>query len=94
MSREQSGTSQQEVLSETGADVQREDVKDSTPVFPKEVQAPQGAHNGLLIMTDDVGFVASGTLDKFVLHLGATNTAAADQRELQSGATRVAAARE
>jgi arylsulfatase len=34
-------------------------VKDSTPDFPKEVVAPQGAPNILLIMTDDVGFAAS-----------------------------------
>ena len=34
-------------------------VKDSTPDFPKEVSAPQGAPNILLIMTDDVGFAAS-----------------------------------
>ena len=35
--------------------------KDSTPDFPKEVQAPKGAPNVLLIMTDDVGFGASST---------------------------------
>lgn len=34
-------------------------IKDSTPDFPKEVSAPQGAPNILLIMTDDVGFAAS-----------------------------------
>ena len=34
-------------------------VKDSKPDFPKEVQAPHGAPNVLLIMTDDVGFGAS-----------------------------------
>jgi arylsulfatase len=34
-------------------------VKDSTPDFPKEVSAPPGAPNILLIMTDDVGFAAS-----------------------------------
>ncbi len=34
-------------------------VKDSKPDFPKEVQAPKGAPNILLIMTDDVGFAAS-----------------------------------
>jgi arylsulfatase len=33
--------------------------KDSKPDFPKEVQAPEGAPNILLIMTDDVGFGAS-----------------------------------
>jgi arylsulfatase A-like enzyme len=33
--------------------------KDSTPDFPKEVQAPKGAPNVLLILTDDVGFAAS-----------------------------------
>jgi arylsulfatase len=36
-------------------------VKDSTPDFPKDVEAPKGAPNILLIMTDDVGFGASGT---------------------------------
>src|SRR5690349_16619206 len=36
-------------------------VKDSTPDFPKEVQAPKGAPNVLLILTDDVGFGASST---------------------------------
>jgi len=36
-------------------------MKDSTPDFPKEVQAPEGAPNILLIMTDDVGFGASTT---------------------------------
>src|SRR5499427_8414387 len=36
-------------------------VKDSTPDFPKEVQAPAGAPNVLLILTDDVGFGASAT---------------------------------
>ena len=34
-------------------------VKDSKPDFPKEVYAPKGAPNVLLIMTDDVGFGAS-----------------------------------
>jgi len=34
-------------------------VKDSKPDFPKEVSAPDGAPNILLIMTDDVGFGAS-----------------------------------
>jgi len=33
--------------------------KDSKPDFPKEVQAPKGAPNILLIMTDDVGFGAA-----------------------------------
>ena len=33
--------------------------KDSTPDFPKGVEAPKGAPNVLLIMTDDVGFGAS-----------------------------------
>ena len=33
--------------------------KDSIPDFPKEVSAPQGAPNILLILTDDVGFAAS-----------------------------------
>jgi arylsulfatase len=36
-------------------------VKDSTPDFPKDVEAPKGAPNILLIMTDDVGFGASNT---------------------------------
>ena len=36
-------------------------VKDSVPDFPKEVEAPRGAPNILLIMTDDVGFGASST---------------------------------
>jgi hypothetical protein len=35
-------------------------VKDSIPDFPKGVEAPKGAPNVLLIMTDDVGFGASG----------------------------------
>ena len=35
--------------------------KESVKVFPKEVQAPQGAPDILLIMTDDVGFGASST---------------------------------
>src|SRR5580692_4193533 len=36
-------------------------VKDSTKDFPKEVTAPKGAPNILLILTDDVGFGASST---------------------------------
>src|SRR5262245_4376884 len=36
-------------------------VKDSTPDFPKSVEAPTGAPNILLILTDDVGFGASST---------------------------------
>jgi sulfatase-like protein len=36
-------------------------VKDSVPDFPKEVEAPKGAPNILLMMTDDVGFGASST---------------------------------
>src|SRR5215467_690050 len=36
-------------------------VKESKPDFPKEVQAPAGAPNVLLILTDDVGFGASST---------------------------------
>ena len=36
-------------------------VKDSTPDFPKKVEAPKGAPNILLILTDDVGFGASST---------------------------------
>jgi arylsulfatase A-like enzyme len=35
--------------------------KDSTPDFPKGVEAPEGAPNVLLILTDDVGFGASST---------------------------------
>ncbi len=35
--------------------------KDSTPDFPKSVEAPKGAPNVLLILTDDVGFGASST---------------------------------
>ena len=35
--------------------------KDSTPDFPKEVTAPKGAPNILVILTDDVGFGASST---------------------------------
>jgi len=34
-------------------------VKDSTPDFPKMIEAPAGAPNVLLILTDDVGFGAS-----------------------------------
>src|SRR5262249_2512920 len=34
-------------------------VKDSTPDFPKAVEAPAGAPNILLILTDDVGFGAT-----------------------------------
>ena len=33
--------------------------KESTPDFPKAVEAPKGAPNVLLIMTDDVGWGAS-----------------------------------
>src|SRR5262249_20303225 len=36
-------------------------VKDSTPDFPKSVEAPAGAPNILLILTDDVGFGATST---------------------------------
>ena len=36
-------------------------VKDSTPDFPKGVEAPKGAPNILLILTDDTGFGASST---------------------------------
>jgi arylsulfatase A-like enzyme len=36
-------------------------VKDSTPDFPKGLEASTGAPNVLLIMTDDVGFGASST---------------------------------
>jgi arylsulfatase len=34
---------------------------ESTPDFPKPIEAPKGAPNVLLIMTDDVGFGASST---------------------------------
>src|SRR5215469_3370612 len=36
-------------------------VKDSTPDFPKGVEAPEGAPNILLILTDDTGFGAVST---------------------------------
>ena len=36
-------------------------VKESTPDFPKGVEAPAGAPNVLLILTDDVGFGATST---------------------------------
>jgi hypothetical protein len=36
-------------------------VKDSTPDFPKGIEAPPGAPNVLLILSDDVGFGASST---------------------------------
>src|SRR5215510_60006 len=36
-------------------------VKDSTPDFPKGVEAPAGAPNIVLILTDDVGFGATST---------------------------------
>jgi arylsulfatase len=36
-------------------------VKDSTPDFPQAIEAPKGAPNVLLILTDDVGFGASST---------------------------------
>jgi arylsulfatase len=35
--------------------------RDSTPDFPKAIEAPKGAPNVLLIMTDDVGFGAAST---------------------------------
>ena len=35
--------------------------RDSTPDFPKGVEAPAGAPNVLLILTDDVGFGATST---------------------------------
>jgi hypothetical protein len=35
--------------------------KESTPDFPKGIEAPKGAPNVLLFMTDDVGFGASST---------------------------------
>jgi arylsulfatase len=36
-------------------------VKDSTPDFPKSIEAPAGPPNVLLILTDDVGFGATST---------------------------------
>src|ERR1700709_2191650 len=36
-------------------------VKESKPDFPQMTEAPKGAPNVLLIMTDDVGFGASST---------------------------------
>ena len=48
-------------------------VKDSKPDFPKEVRAPQGEPNILLIMTDDVGFSAASTFG------GAISTPALDR---------------
>ena len=36
-------------------------VKESTTDFPKSVEAPKGAPNILVILTDDVGFGASST---------------------------------
>jgi hypothetical protein len=39
--------------------------KDSKPDFPKGVEAPKGAPNILLILTDDVGFGASGPFGSF-----------------------------
>ena len=38
--------------------------KDSTPDFPKGVEAPKGAPNVLLILTDDVGFGASSKIGR------------------------------
>jgi arylsulfatase len=35
--------------------------KESTPDFPQQLEAPKGAPNVLLILTDDVGFAASST---------------------------------
>jgi Sulfatase len=35
--------------------------KDSKPDFPKDITAPKGAPNVLLILTDDVGFSAAST---------------------------------
>ena len=35
--------------------------KDSTPAYPEPVKAPANAPNILLVLTDDVGFAASGT---------------------------------
>ena len=38
-----------------------ETIKQSVPDFPEQLKAPKGAPNVLLILTDDVGFGASGT---------------------------------
>jgi arylsulfatase len=40
---------------------------ESTPDFPKSIEAPKGAPNVLLIMTDDVGFAASSTFGGAIL---------------------------
>src|SRR5262245_55262428 len=39
----------------------RRTVMESTPDFPKGVEAPEGAPNVLVILTDDVGFGAAST---------------------------------
>ena len=59
-----SGASAQAVLPRPEPPLQGEigrTVRDSKPDFPKGVEAPAGAPNVLLILTDDVGFGASST---------------------------------
>lgn len=50
--------------------------KDSTPDFPKGVEAPQGAPNILLILTDDVGFGASSPFGGPIQNRGREKTTA------------------
>jgi hypothetical protein len=64
-------------------------VQDSIKDFPKEVRAPKGAPNILLILTDDVGFARqevpfkfTGTLNKVIITLGGAELSAADQRAI------------
>lgn len=57
-------TSAQEVLPTPPAPFKGQiglSAKDSTPDFPKPVQAPKGAPNIVLVLLDDVGFGASST---------------------------------
>ena len=42
------------------------DYRDSTPDFPKPVEAPEGAPNVLLVLLDDVGFGCSSTFGGMV----------------------------
>jgi hypothetical protein len=57
--------------------------KESTKDFPKEVQAPKGAPNILLILTDDVGFGASSTFGG--LGKGGTGTILVDSKQIAQG---------
>lgn len=50
-----------------------ETYKDSTPDFPRQMRAPEGAPNVLIILLDDVGFGHAGTLG------GAVKTATMDR---------------